>query len=138
MKNERCKHWKRSVLDQESDFGLIEWLGGIRYGERGKGDDWKRTVDYVEGDWGKRVVKLDQREAVPQSVGAGREHQEDPYKAIAAAIKIATGRRGAFAMLAPTLSQSRAILHLVARDRNQDLGTLLPWLRRFSSVSIEC
>lgn len=82
-------------------------------------------MDCVEGDWGERVVKLDQREAVPQSVGAGREHQEDSYKAVAAAIRIATGRRGAFAMLALTLSQ-RAILHLVARDRSQGLGTLLP------------
>lgn len=123
MKNERCKHWKRSVLDQESDFGFIEWLGRISDGERWEGDDGKRLVDCVDGDGGKRVVKLNQREAVRQSVGAEREHREDSYKAIAAAIRIAICRRAAFPVFVLTLSKLRDILYPVARD--QRLSTLL-------------
>lgn len=125
MKNERCKHWKRSVLDQESDFGFIEWLGRISDGERWKGDDGKRLVDCVDGDGGKRVVKLNQREAVPQSVSAEREHREDSYKAIAAAIRIAIRRRAVFALLVITLSKLPGIVYPVTRDRDQRLGTLL-------------
>lgn len=128
MKNERCQHRKRSILDQESDFGFIEWLDGISDGERWEGDDGKRLVDRVDGDGGKRVVKLNQREAVPQSVSAGREHREDSYKAIAVAIRTALCRRAVFALLVLSLSKLPGIVYPVARDRDQRLGTLLPVL----------
>lgn len=78
-------------------------------------------MDCVDGDGGKRVVKLNQREAVPQSVSAEREHREDSYKAIAAAIGIAIRRRAVFALLVLTLSELPGIVYPVARDRDQRL-----------------